>query len=176
MPAVMSLAEEAQAVTQAVALMRLGARRPVIEAETGLSGERLTRLFREVTGRAPSRGQLPHSPDWFLGGGVALQAALFDAWHRRIGGQGGANGLQVLITAYRLYREELQRLGLAPVLDFTRAWSLQRFLAAGLLLRRPCPQCGLLHLASPQRAARPVPCVGCKGVTARREPRAIQAA
>ena len=172
MPNVLSLADEARAVTQAVALMRLGARRPVIEAETGLSGERLTRLFREVTGQAPSRGQLPHSPDWFLGSAVALQAALFDAWHRRISAQGGANGLQVLITAYRLYLEELQRLGLQPVLDFTRAWSLQRFLAAGLLVRRPCPQCGLPHLAAPQPLAKPQPqrCGGCKAAPSRRAP------
>ena len=167
MPAALTLAAEAQALTQAAALMRLGARRPVIEAETGLSGERLTRLFREVTGQAPSRGQLPHSPDWFLGGAVALQAALFDAWHRRIRSQGGASGLQALTTAYRLYLEEVQRLGLDPVLDFTRAWSLQRFLAGGLLVRRPCPQCGLLHLAAPHQPGRAVPCAGCRGPSGR---------
>ncbi len=170
MPPALSLADEAQAVTQAVALLRLGARRPVIEAETGLSGERLTRLFREVTGQAPSRGQLPHSPAWFLGSGVALQAALFDGWHRRIGAQGGASGLQVLTTAYRLYLEEVQRLGLQPVLDFTRAWSLQRFVAAGLLVRQPCPQCGLPHLAAPQRSAQPHLCGGCKPAPSRRAP------
>ena len=158
-----SVAAEAQAVSQAVTLMQLGARRSVIEAETGLSGDRLTRLFREVTGQAPSRGQLPHSPEWFLGRRVAMQVALFDAWHRRLTVQCGATGLQALVRAYRFYLEELQRLGQAPQLDFTRAWSLQRFVTTGLLVHQRCVHCGLLHLALPNSPVQPLMCPACQG-------------
>ena len=172
------LEEEARAVALAAELMRLGARRPVVEAETGLSGERLTRLYVEVTGQAPARGQLPHSPAWFLHRSVGLHVALFDGWRRRLLQQAGLSGSPALMTAYRLYREETARLGLVAALDFTRAWSLVRFLGAGLLVHHACPRCGLVHVGAPRAPLAARLCAGCQPspVQAARQARATASA
>ena len=49
-----------------VTLINLGARLQVLESETDLSYERLLRLYKEVSGKSPSKGQLPFSTDWFM--------------------------------------------------------------------------------------------------------------
>ena len=55
-----------QADQRAVTLINLGARLQVLESETDLSYERLLRLYKEVAGKSPSKGQLPFSTDWFM--------------------------------------------------------------------------------------------------------------
>ena len=61
-----SVLNDSRQVERAVALIQLGARLQVLESETNLSYERLLRLYKEVAGRSPSKGQLPFSTDWFL--------------------------------------------------------------------------------------------------------------
>ena len=61
-----SIVEEARQIERAVALIELGARLQVLKSETDLSQERLLRLYKEVAGRSPSKGQLPFSVDWFM--------------------------------------------------------------------------------------------------------------
>ena len=61
-----SVLNDSRQVERAVALIQLGARLQVLESETSLSYERLLRLYKEVAGRSPSKGQLPFSTDWFL--------------------------------------------------------------------------------------------------------------
>ena len=51
----------AEGLERAVALIQLGARLQVLESETSLSYERLLRLYKEVAGKSPSKGQLPFS-------------------------------------------------------------------------------------------------------------------
>lgn len=57
-----SVLNDSKQVERAVALIQLGARLQVLESETDLSYERLLRLYKEVAGRSPSKGQLRFQP------------------------------------------------------------------------------------------------------------------
>ena len=61
-----SILNESRDIERAISLINLGARLQVLEYETSLSYERLLRLYKEVAGKSPSKGQLPFSTDWFL--------------------------------------------------------------------------------------------------------------
>ena len=61
-----SILTEAKQIERAITLINLGARLQVLESETDLSYERLLRLYKEVSGKSPSKGQLPFSTDWFM--------------------------------------------------------------------------------------------------------------
>ena len=53
---VKSILTEAKQIERAVQLIHLGARLQVLESETDLSYERLLRLYKEVSGKSPSKG------------------------------------------------------------------------------------------------------------------------
>ena len=72
-----SVLNDSKQVERAVALIQLGARLQVLESETDLSYERLLRLYKEVAGKSPSKGQLPFSTDWFLTWQPNIHASLF---------------------------------------------------------------------------------------------------
>jgi hypothetical protein len=72
-----SVLNDFRQVERAVALIQLGARLQVLESETDLSYERLLRLYKEVAGKSPSKGQLPFSTDWFLTWQPNIHASLF---------------------------------------------------------------------------------------------------
>ncbi len=72
-----SILTEAKQISRAVALIHLGARLQVLESETDLSYERLLRLYKEVAGKSPSKGQLPFSTDWFMTWQPNIHASLF---------------------------------------------------------------------------------------------------
>ena len=72
-----SILTEAKQISRAVALIQLGARLQVLESETDLSYERLLRLYKEVAGKSPSKGQLPFSTDWFMTWQPNIHASLF---------------------------------------------------------------------------------------------------
>ena len=74
---VKSILTEAKQIDTAVELIRLGARLQVLESETDLSYERLLRLYKEVAGKSPSKGQLPFSTDWFMTWQPNIHASLF---------------------------------------------------------------------------------------------------
>ena len=67
----------ARQIERAVTLIQLGARLQVLESETDLSYERLLRLYKEVAGKSPSKGQLPFSTDWFMTWQPNIHASLF---------------------------------------------------------------------------------------------------
>ena len=56
-----SIVSESADIQRAVTLINLGARLQVLESVTSLSYERLLRLYKEVAGKSPSKGQLPFS-------------------------------------------------------------------------------------------------------------------
>lgn len=66
MSAVKSVLNDSRQIERAALLIQMGARMQVLESETSLSYERLIRLYKEVAGKSPSKGQLPFSTDWFL--------------------------------------------------------------------------------------------------------------
>jgi len=136
-----SVASEARQIALAMELIQLGARMQVLEAETTLSRERLLKLYREVKGVAPPKGMLPFSTDWFLTWQPNIHASLFAEIHQFFTRNTGASGIEAAIKSYRLYLEHASRQGLEPILSYTRAWTLMRFLQSNLLHAIPCARC-----------------------------------
>jgi flagellar transcriptional activator FlhC len=138
-----SVVAEAQQVHIAVELIELGARLQLIQAETTLSRERLLKLYKEIKGESPSKGMLPYSTDWFLSWQPNIHSSLFVDIHRFLLKNAGISGVAALITAYRLYLDQIEGIeGGEPVLSITRAWFLLRFFGADMLQLVPCKTCG----------------------------------
>lgn len=129
-------------LNRAVQLIRLGARMAVLESETRLSHERLVRLYREVTGRSPSKGQLPYSTDWFTAWQPNIHASLFMNIHENLNKQSALDSIDLLIKAWQLYCEEAKNMGVEPMLSITRAWRLVKFVDSNMLCLTRCSHCG----------------------------------
>jgi len=72
-----SVIGENRDISLAIDLIKLGARLQVLESETKLSYERLLKLYKEVTGKSPSKGMLPFSTDWFMSWQPNMHSSLF---------------------------------------------------------------------------------------------------
>lgn len=134
---------EAQQVKIATVLIELGARLQVLQEETSLSRERLLKLYKEVKGESPSKGMLPYSTDWFISWQPNIHSSLFMGIYRFLLNNAGAEGVAALITAYRLYLDQVQGIEEGEVvLSITRAWFLVRFFNAGMMQMVACRECG----------------------------------
>ena len=119
-----TVVEEARQVKIAIDLIEFGARLQLLQEETSLSRERLLRLYKEVKCESPSKGMLPYSTDWFMSWQPNIHSSLFMDIHRFLVKNAGIDGVQALITAYRLYLDQVQGIEDAePALSITRAWS-----------------------------------------------------
>jgi flagellar transcriptional activator FlhC len=136
-----SVVSEARQIALAMEMIQLGARLQVLEVETTLSRERLLKLYREVKGVAPPKGMLPFSTDWFLTWQPNIHGSLFAEIHQFLTRHTGTSGIAAAIKSYRLYLEHASLQGLEPVLSFTRAWTLMRFLQSNLLETTLCMRC-----------------------------------
>jgi flagellar transcriptional activator FlhC len=137
-----SVLNESRQIERAAALIRMGARMQVLESETTLSYERLIRLYKEIAGKSPSKGQLPFSTDWFLTWQENVHASLFLNIHEYLSKGVALDAVDTLTKAYRLYNEQVQAEGIEALLSFTRAWRLVKFVDAGMLTMTGCSQCG----------------------------------
>ncbi len=142
MPATKSLIDENRQVSLAIQLIKLGARMAVLETETQLSHERLARLYREVAGQSPAKGQLPYSTDWFIGWQANIHASLFLNIHQHLDKSTALDRIELLIKGWELYRDEVRLMDVEPILTVTRAWRLVRFVDSDMLCLTPCSQCG----------------------------------
>jgi flagellar transcriptional activator FlhC len=136
-----SVVTEGQEIQLATELVKLGARLQVLEAETGLSRERLLKLYKEIKGESPPKGMLPFSADWFLTWQPNIHASLFLDIHRYLTQRTALTGINAVVKAYRLYLEHIAAHGLDHVLSFTRAWTLVRYVEADMLRTTPCTRC-----------------------------------
>jgi flagellar transcriptional activator FlhC len=136
-----SLVDENRDVKRAVQLIGLGARMAVLESETALSHERLLRLYREVTGQSPSKGQLPYSTDWFLSWQPNIHSSLFMNIYESLDKACEIDQIDLIITAWQLYRAEVEVVGVEALLSITRAWRLVKFVDAGMMSLTPCCEC-----------------------------------
>jgi len=136
-----SVVSEGNEIRLAIELINLGARLQVLETETGLSRERLLKLYKEVKGVSPSKGMLPFSADWFLSWQPNVHSSLFADIHHYLIAHTELRGVHALIKSYRLYLEHVHANSLEPILTLTRAWTLVRFLGS-LLETMPCTRCG----------------------------------
>ncbi|MFZ2301999.1 MAG: flagellar transcriptional regulator FlhC [Gallionella sp.] len=142
-PVVKTVAGEAQQVKIAIDLIEMGARLQLLQEETTLSRERLLRLYKEIKGESPSKGMLPYSTDWFMSWQPNIHSSMFMDIYRFLIKYAGIDGVQALITAYRLYLDQVRGIeDTEPSLSITRAWFLIRFFKAGMMQLAPCKTCG----------------------------------
>ncbi len=137
-----SLVEDNRQVQRAIQLIGLGARLQVLQAETALPYERLLRLYKEVAGKSPSKGQLPFSTDWFMTWQPNIHASLFFNIYEYLIKASAIDEIDAIIKAYQLYTSEIAAHGVEPMLTVTRAWRLVRFVDSGMLVTTPCTRCG----------------------------------
>lgn len=137
-----SVISEARDIRLAIELIELGARLQLLEAETNLSRERLLKLYKEVKGVSPPKGMLPFSTDWFLTWQENIHSSLFLNIYEYLSKGVSLDSVELLTKAYRLYNEQVAAAQIEPLLSFTRAWRLVKFVDAGMLTRTKCSQCG----------------------------------
>ncbi|MBP7567087.1 MAG: flagellar transcriptional regulator FlhC [Burkholderiaceae bacterium] len=157
-----SILSETRQIERAVELIRLGARLQVLESETELSYERLLRLYKEVAGKSPSKGQLPFSTDWFLTWQPNIHSSLFLNIHDYLARSSELEGIDVVIKAFRLYSEQIGACGLDAQLSITRAWRLVKFMEARMLQMTACSCCGGKFVTEPYENARHFTCGLCR--------------
>ncbi len=154
-----SVAREAEEILLATEMIQLGARLQVLQAETGLSYDRLARLYREVKGCSPPKGMLPFSVDWFMTWLPNIHSSMFYSVYQYLDKHTPAKKSRALVEAFRLYLEQASA-GRAdgastgePVLSFTRAWMLLRFFDSNMVQLSHCVRCKggfVAHAHDPQ--------------------------
>jgi flagellar transcriptional activator FlhC len=142
-----SVIGDAAEIERAVALIRLGARLPLLEAEINLSREKLLRLYKEIHHRSPPKGMLPFSTDWFISWQPNIHSSLFANIYEYLQKTVALEQIDAIIRAYRLYVEQVSVSGLEPILSITRAWRLVKFIDAGMLSATSCTLCKGLFIA-----------------------------
>jgi flagellar transcriptional activator FlhC len=136
-----SVLDDARQVGRAIGLIQLGARLQVLECETDLSYDRLLRLYKEVAGKSPAKGQLPFSPDWFLSAQPNVHASLFLNTYHYLAKASALEPIDAIMKAFKLYGEQAALCGLEPLLSVTRAWKLVEFIDSGKLVTTRCTCC-----------------------------------
>ena len=157
-----SVLNDSRQVDRAVALINLGARLQVLESETDLSYERLLRLYKEVAGRSPSKGQLPFSTDWFLTWQPNIHASLFLNTYESLSRTSALEDIDAIMKAYRLYSEQIAACSVEPLLSITRAWRLVKFVNNQMLTMTRCSRCGGHFVTEPYENARHFVCGLCE--------------
>ncbi|WBY00627.1 flagellar transcriptional regulator FlhC [Ramlibacter tataouinensis] len=157
-----SVAAEARQIQLAIELIQLGARLQFLEAETGLSRDRLIRLYKEIRGVSPPKGLLPFSTDWFMTWMANIHSSIFYNIYRFMVTHGGCGSIDALIKSYRLYQEQIEQQGGEQVLDFTRAWLLVRYFRSDMLQLSTCGSCRGLFVAHAHDPRRGYVCVLCR--------------
>ena len=156
-----SVLNDSKQVERAVSLIQLGARLQVLESETELSYERLLRLYKEVAGRSPSKGQLPFSTEWFLTWQPNIHASLFQNTYEYLTKVSAMEDIDAIMAAYRLYTEQIEACGVEPLLSITRAWRLVKFVDNGMLTLTRCSKCNGQFVTHPHEIARHFTCGLC---------------
>jgi flagellar transcriptional activator FlhC len=137
-----SVVTEGHQIKFSIELIEMGARLQLLLEETSLSRERLTRLYKEVKGRSPSKGMLPYATDWFVSWAPNIHASLFMNIIIYFQQNVGVTGVEALIKSYKMYLEQMKIEGEVPVLSITRAWVLMRFFKAKIMRMTACKECG----------------------------------
>ncbi len=157
-----SVLNESRQIERAVALIKLGARLQVLESETDLSYERLLRLYKEVAGKSPSKGQLPFSTDWFLTWQPNIHASLFLNIYEYLSKASTLEDIDAVMKAFKLYDEQMKSLGMEPLLSVTRAWRLVKFVDNNMLAMTKCSKCGGHFVSEPYENSRHYVCGLCE--------------
>ncbi|MFC5606420.1 flagellar transcriptional regulator FlhC [Variovorax soli] len=157
-----SVLAEVRQVQLAVELIGLGARLQFLEAEVGLSRERLIRLYKEIKGASPPKGLLPFSTDWYMTWLANIHSSMFYNIYRFMRSHDDGGELQALIKSYRIYLEQADLPEGSTVLDFTRAYTMVRFFDSGMLQLSSCTRCAGEFVAHAYDDKHDYVCVLCR--------------
>jgi flagellar transcriptional activator FlhC len=157
-----SVIREAREIHLAIDLIKLGARLQFLEAETGLSRDRLIKLYKEIRGVSPPKGLLPFSTDWFMTWMSNIHSSMFYNIYRFMITHGGCTRISAIVKSYRLYLEQIEQQGNEPILDFTRAWTLVRFFDSDMLQLSTCTRCTGFFVAHAHEPQNNYVCVLCR--------------
>ena len=125
-------------LSDAMSLIRLGARVGLVVQLTGLDRRTVIRLYREMTGRAPTGGQSPYTDSWYYRDDRRLiHAAHIWRIHRLLADRPMSDATRLILTfdAYRALIAE-------PVLDLTHAAAVLQLVAAESWHDLQCDDCG----------------------------------
>lgn len=138
-----SIVNESEELQLAITLIKLGARLQLLESQTKLSREKLIKLYKELKGISPPKGMLPFSADWFLTWLPNIHSSIFMNVYQFLNEYSETRGIQLTIKAYKLYLEQINHTDIneEPVLSFTRAWTLTRFMDSKILGMKKCSCC-----------------------------------
>ena len=130
----------------AISLLKLGLRVPLVCEMTRLSDWFIRKIALEACGEAPPKGQLPNSELWYLRGRNNLHASLFASFYVSLKKAWIAAGVPIdasklLIQAFQQYRSVIESAGLPEVLTPDRAWWLIKSLTIPQLKRAKCEYC-----------------------------------
>ena len=153
-----SLVERHREMQCAHKLFTLGARVQVAESLLNLPRSMLLKLYAEINKKAPPKGQLPSSSQWFCQHEGNIHSSLF--WNLRCRLQEFTTGLtegEVLCKAYEAYLHEIALHqgemsvsdGEEPLFSITRGWILGRFMRIGELGVTECSNCGGSFIYAP---------------------------
>ena len=123
--------------------------------------ELLQKLYKEVAGKSPSKGQLPFSADWFMTWQPNIHASLFLNIHEYLNKSSELDEIDAVIKAYQLYQEQTTAQGLESLLSVTRAWRLVKFVDNGMLTMTRCSSCGGQFVTHPHEIAKHYVCGLC---------------
>jgi flagellar transcriptional activator FlhC len=159
-----SVIDDAMAVQKAVALVKLGARLQVLQAELpSLSRDRLLSVYKEIRGNSPPKGQLPFSTDWFLNWAPNTHSSLFMGIFNQMAQRNPATEqIDLLVASYTLYLQTVKSIDNPAILTLTRAWRLYRFCAAGVLTLHQCKHCAGKFIVDPYDLNTNYECVFCE--------------
>jgi len=136
-----SVLNDVAQVALARGFIEMDARLQVLESETTLSREKLIRLYKEIKKKSPPKGMLPFSTDWFMTWQPNIHSSLFVNLYQSLIKSTDIDESVAILHAYRMYRSEIENLGLPEVLSMTRAWRLIKFFDAGMLTTTACTSC-----------------------------------
>jgi flagellar transcriptional activator FlhC len=138
----MSTLAEVKQFNTAIELIKLGARMQLIKSEAKLIPyAKLSRLYKEVKGRGPTKGLVPFSTEWFIRWQPNIHASLFMNIHEHLNKATALSEIDVLIKAYKLYLEQMSLQSLIPLVSITRTWTLVKFMNAKMLAMTTCSRC-----------------------------------
>ena len=106
-----SLLEDSRQIVKAIRMIELGARLQMLQSETNKPYERLLKLYKEVAGKSPSKGQLPFSTDWFMTWQPNIHASLFYNIHTYLMKSAPIDDSDAIVKAYELYTAEVKSYG-----------------------------------------------------------------
>lgn len=148
-----------EALQLAVSMIRHRARTSIVEASTGLHGDAIRTLFKDIHGSSPSSGPLLTSAEPLTRKPYRhLHAAIFAALYGDFRHSSEGIDADAVVRAFELYLE------LAPKdrhrIDINEAWIVARDLRAGLVSTRRCHRCRIIYLVA-VAAKRPPACPVC---------------